>query len=113
MTISRRLRHYLLTQLPAAEREALALELLELLELPRIPPPIAGGGALMEGAHKKSALGGSTVTLVPEPLFGDFHPLHLKWTQLVVTTPSTPAAEAWGTVVNDGKKHYVSIGVMT
>ena len=60
---------------------------------------------------KKSAIGASTITLVPSTVGGDgggAHPSHIAPTQIVITYPSTPPSDLWGTVTTDGIE-YVEI----
>lgn len=53
---------------------------------------------------KKSAIGATTVTLIPSTTggAGEAHPAHIAPTQVVITYPSTPPTEFWGTVTTDG-----------
>jgi len=50
-----------------------------------------------EQTMKKSAVGGTSVTLVAEPKFGEPHPVHLAATSIVVNFPGAPPAAFWGT----------------
>lgn len=64
---------------------------------------------------KKSAIGASSVTLVPTTSGpSEALPNHLKGSQLVWSTGGvTPPAEFWGTAVTDGIEYEVSIRRVT
>jgi len=61
---------------------------------------------------KKSAIGGSSVTLVPTTTAGDAltHPEDLPVSQVVVSTNgATPPSSFWGTATTDLKEYEVII----
>lgn len=60
---------------------------------------------------KKSAIGGTSVTLVPETdgSVGQETLPEFNFTQIVVTTAGTPPAGLWGVAAADGRKYRVTI----
>jgi hypothetical protein len=67
-------------------------------------------GAVYQQRFKKSAQGGTTVTLVPDTqeALAEGHPTHLAATQIVLTFTATPA-EMWGTAIADGRRYVVTV----
>jgi len=60
---------------------------------------------------KKSAIGASSVTVVPSTAAeGQSFPLDLPISQIVFSTNAvTPPAEFWGTAIGDGGEYLVTI----
>lgn len=64
--------------------------------------------------YKKSAIGGSSVTLIPSTAMpGEVHGEAGAISQIVLTTPSTPPAAFWGVATADGREYEVLIRVRT
>jgi hypothetical protein len=57
---------------------------------------------------KKSAIGGTTVTLIPSTTDQSSHPGHIAPTQIVITYSGTPPTDFWGTTTTDGVE-YIEI----
>ena len=58
---------------------------------------------------KKSAIGATTVTLVPSLSGGGPSPSYVAPTQIVITYPSTPPVNLWGTTTTDGVEYEETI----
>lgn len=57
---------------------------------------------------KKSAIGGTSVTLIPSTLVSESDP-HVAISNIVITTPSTPTAAFFGTAVADGIEFEITL----
>jgi hypothetical protein len=58
---------------------------------------------------KKSAIGATTVTLIPSTKGGGPSPSYIAPTQIVITYPSTPPVDLWGTTTTDGVEYEETI----
>lgn len=67
--------------------------------------------SVINRGFKKSAIGASSVTLIPTTAGeGESHPSHFPVSQIVVSTNgATPPADFWGTLTTDGVEYEVSI----
>lgn len=71
--------------------------------------------ALVVRRYKKSAIGASSVTLIPTTAADDaILPSHLINSQIVVSTnATTPPSSFWGTAAADGKEYLVTIELVS
>lgn len=71
--------------------------------------------AKVVGKFKKSAIGATSVTLIPSTSgFGETLPAHVKASQVVVSTGgATPDPKFWGLAAADGREYLVTIEEVT